>query len=117
MDGSQHLNDDHGHDVGDQVIQRVSELLNREVGDRVIRWGGDEWLIPYEGPDGPERFATCLERVAQDALLETLCGGVTLSGGAVPHAALPNAATLRPLEEALVLAKENGRARLEILHA
>ncbi|WP_181898326.1 ligand-binding sensor domain-containing protein [Alteromonas aestuariivivens] len=47
LDGFKPINDNFGHDAGDQVIMQVSDLL-REVSrsaDTVIRWGGDEFLL------------------------------------------------------------------------
>jgi len=42
-----HLNDRFGHDAGDQVLQSLGGLLQRQVrqSDYVIRWGGDEFLL------------------------------------------------------------------------
>lgn len=41
------LNDQFGHDAGDQVLRTLGQLLQRQVrqSDYVIRWGGDEFLL------------------------------------------------------------------------
>lgn len=41
------VNDALGHDVGDQVLRRMADLLRSHLrgADQVIRWGGDEFLI------------------------------------------------------------------------
>jgi diguanylate cyclase (GGDEF)-like protein len=47
LDGFKQVNDRHGHDVGDRVLQRVAQQLTAAVrgGDSVARRGGDEFLI------------------------------------------------------------------------
>src|SRR5690606_711303 len=41
------VNDERGHDVGDRVLQRVAQILRREIRteDTVGRFGGEEFLI------------------------------------------------------------------------
>ncbi|MGE0707823.1 MAG: diguanylate cyclase [Planctomycetota bacterium] len=51
MDETMRLNDEHGHLVGDAVLRRVADLCREVVGDRLARVGGDEWVIPWDGPD------------------------------------------------------------------
>lgn len=47
LDHFKHINDQHGHNVGDRVLQRVctsiSELLRES--DMFARWGGEEFVI------------------------------------------------------------------------
>ncbi len=47
IDHFKQVNDAHGHQDGDQVLEDVSRLLQTCVrsGDRVGRWGGDEFVI------------------------------------------------------------------------
>ena len=44
------FNDCYGHDCGDMVLRKVSDLLQAEVGRRgyVSRWGGEEFLIIFK---------------------------------------------------------------------
>ena len=43
------INDRHGHDAGDDVLQQFARLLEQLVrnGDYVVRWGGEEFLIVF----------------------------------------------------------------------
>ena len=47
IDDFKHVNDTYGHDIGDQVLTAVADIISRNVGsqDVVCRWGGEEILI------------------------------------------------------------------------
>ncbi|HEY2344275.1 MAG TPA: diguanylate cyclase [Xanthomonadaceae bacterium] len=47
LDHFKHVNDEHGHARGDEVLVVLGEILraNTRSGDRVLRWGGEEFLI------------------------------------------------------------------------
>lgn len=47
VDNFKQINDKYGHSCGDQVIKRLSSIIQRKVRetDYVCRWGGDEVLI------------------------------------------------------------------------
>lgn len=126
LDLTQELNNRFGHIPGDEVLCRVTGILQAIVGDRVIRYGGDEWLICYEGEEAQEIFERCLESVASDPwLLKLVAHGpspsepwihdparsVTLSGGAVRRTG-SSPADIEAADQALLEAKLGGRGRL-----
>jgi diguanylate cyclase (GGDEF)-like protein len=47
LDHFKSVNDNHGHDIGDQLLIEVAARLRRAVrpSDRVVRYGGDEFVI------------------------------------------------------------------------
>ena len=47
IDGFKKVNDTHGHQVGDQVLVTISQILNDQLrsSDILARWGGDEFVI------------------------------------------------------------------------
>jgi diguanylate cyclase (GGDEF)-like protein len=67
LDGFKHVNDRHGHLVGDRVLQEVAAILSNGVreGDHVGRYGGDEFLALL--PDADETGARAVARRLQTA--------------------------------------------------
>lgn len=123
VDHFKKVNDTRGHDVGDIVLKRVSEIL-RTMGrkrDIVGRWGGEEFVIGLPGSptSGARIVAERLRRAIAEKPVETTHGdpvpvtasiGVSTSGGASD--------TLDELvqraDKALYTAKERGRNRVEL---
>ncbi|MCD0416615.1 GGDEF domain-containing protein [Rubrivivax sp. JA1024] len=64
LDRFKQINDGHGHQTGDRVLQAFADVAQRELRaeDCVSRWGGEEFLFIL--PDTSEDEAcACLERV------------------------------------------------------
>ncbi len=47
LDGFKKVNDNHGHEIGDELLRKFSDLFteNIRVIDRFCRWGGDEFVL------------------------------------------------------------------------
>lgn len=47
IDDFKFINDNYGHDIGDQVIIETANRLRNEIADEdaIVRWGGEEFLI------------------------------------------------------------------------
>jgi diguanylate cyclase (GGDEF)-like protein/PAS domain S-box-containing protein len=78
LDRFKPVNDQYGHHVGDQVLQRIADRINgviRET-DTGARVGGDEFCVLVEGIDDP----ALLRRVA-DRLIEVVSDPIPLDGG------------------------------------
>lgn len=65
MDAFKGINDDHGHEVGDQVLREVAARLERSSrpGDVCGRLGGDEFAVLLPGADA-QTAAVVAQRVA-----------------------------------------------------
>jgi len=66
IDHFKHVNDQHGHGIGDVVICEVARRLAHAVRteDLVVRWGGEEFLV--FAPDvGQEQLSLLAERILQ----------------------------------------------------
>lgn len=72
IDGLKHVNDTHGHNVGDRVIQRTAEAVgaNTRAADIACRWGGDEFLIVGVGeiPDADELAARIIASIGTEGV-------------------------------------------------
>ena len=77
LDDFKSVNDTLGHPVGDGLLYAVAERLNAFADDstRISRFGGDEFMVFFNGIEGPEAFD---ERLA--AMFEALTGDVDVAG-------------------------------------
>lgn len=66
LDDFKKVNDTYGHDTGDVVLQRVSEIMHESIrkSDYLFRWGGEEFLLVISGATLPEGHAR-LEAIRQ----------------------------------------------------
>lgn len=114
IDHFKRINDNFGHDVGDQVIQRVAVLLQSQLRetDLVARYGGEEFivLLPNTELDGAMVIADKLCRyIASDSLCDV--GQITVSiGVALAKAEHTDAEmVVRHADKAMYQAKRGGR--------
>jgi diguanylate cyclase (GGDEF)-like protein len=56
LDGFKHINDQHGHAMGDRVLTAVGARIQSAIRptDMAVRWGGDEFIVVFEGVREPE---------------------------------------------------------------
>lgn len=80
LDEFKPINDRHGHEAGDQVLQTIGERLQESVRghDIVARLGGDEFVVVLTHLSDGVVVRDTLQR-----LLERLRGPITLGSGAV----------------------------------
>jgi len=119
IDRFKSVNDRHGHETGDRVLQLVARTLaaNSRPFDVVGRWGGEEFITVVANSADVSRLSQMGERlramVAQSALREYPGLRVTVSVGA----ALANPddtieTLLRRADEKLYQAKSSGRNKV-----
>ncbi len=121
IDLFKNVNDTHGHDVGDEVLQMVSRTMegNSRPYDLVGRWGGEEFLAIVPNAD-EEILARVAERnrmlIAESVLFqEDAHIKVTVSvGGTLAQKGDAIADIIKRADEGLYASKESGRNRVTI---
>jgi len=113
LDHFKRVNDIHGHAVGDQILQRVTEIINLRirVTDSLYRIGGEEFVVVLEGAD-IEHAAYLAEqlRTLVDANELVPDHAVTISLGVAGLKSGENGNDwLHRADEALYRAKDAGR--------
>lgn len=111
VDHFKRYNDRHGHLAGDEILRKVADTIQKELraGDRVYRYGGEEFVIVFPEQPVTEATAAC-ERVR--AAVADRCG-ITLSAGVADVRGPDPKTWLAAADEALYRAKNNGRNRVE----
>lgn len=118
IDDFKKVNDTYGHDIGDTVIKRVTEIIkeNTRSKDYVCRFGGDEFFIGFvECPENiiDERIEKIRREVSNDRLLTKLKDKVTISFGFVINYNLEDLDSLiKKADKALYESKKNGRNKI-----
>ncbi|MEO8308559.1 MAG: GGDEF domain-containing protein [Pseudomonadota bacterium] len=66
LDDFKHINDEYGHDVGDEVLRAVGRILASELRDRedlAVRLGGEEFAVLCFGKFTPDTLHALAERI------------------------------------------------------
>ncbi len=79
LDGFKAVNDAHGHDAGDRILQEVARGIAAQVrsADIVARFGGDEFVVVL--PETSLEHAAVVARRLQAAVAAAACGSARLS--------------------------------------
>jgi diguanylate cyclase (GGDEF)-like protein len=119
IDHFKHVNDNFGHDAGDQVISRVAQICDaqKRAHDLAARYGGEEFVLMMPETDlaGAYRFAERLrEAVAEDDIAhgEKVIKATVSIGVAEMAQAKSVDDMLKLADQALYEAKKNGRNRV-----
>ena len=120
IDHFKRVNDTHGHDVGDQALIAIAEVLRNGVRsmDILARWGGEEFLVllPETNMAGATLIAERIRQQVSQIELSKIPEGLSISIGlceAKPGTELKTATSLA--DQALYQAKANGRNRVVCL--
>ena len=121
LDHFKNINDTHGHDSGDLVLQQAADIVTGcvRVGDFTFRYGGEELLVvlveidleqaKYVAETIRARFAAEPLRVGDGKTMP-----VTVSIGVAAYKGNPDYEKIvKEADEALYRAKNNGRNRIE----
>jgi two-component system cell cycle response regulator len=124
LDGFKEINDQYGHDAGDQVLievaRRIQSIIRTE--DVVARLGGDEFVILLHQLDVDDQKARGIALQVAEKLVNLICqpiqfNGATFNVGASVGVRLFSSEVLdvetaiKDADIAMYQAKQNGRAR------
>ncbi|MBP6851740.1 MAG: diguanylate cyclase, partial [Rhodoferax sp.] len=119
LDGFKHINDEHGHDVGDEFLISVGSRMKGVLrdGDSLARIGGDEFVAVLVDLDRPEACEPVLDRLLGAAAEPVVVGDATLRVSAsigvtiYPQDGVDADLLMRHADQAMYLAKQAGRNR------
>jgi len=116
IDHFKKVNDEYGHEVGDEVLKRVANAINSSFrsSDFVCRIGGDEFaaILPKATRENKDAIAAKLDHIAD--IVRTDVEGqphVTVSFGIAFRSALGVNNLYHDADRALYASKNSGRAR------
>ena len=125
IDEFKKYNDTYGHQTGDACLQALASVLRREAlqltGVFVARYGGDEFVVIYEGMDEPTvlECAERLQRDVQQLAIEGVDDRITISQGIcldVPYEGTRLWDFLYVADNALYNVKRDGKNGIRIFH-
>lgn len=113
------VNDNYGHDVGDEVLKSIAEVFMEETKreDFVARWGGEEFLLVFPECNGDKAYIKIEQirrrikaiRIKKDDVEIS----VTVTFGIAEYDYMNGlTATIKEADEKLYLGKERGRDRI-----
>lgn len=121
VDHFKNVNDNYGHEAGDQVLRAIATILTSEFNDVELigRLGGEEFAVIFANAPIQEAKTVCkrlLEKIESLAIpacdnLIQVTASVGLAG--LSSAMINGTDVLKRADELLYTAKKNGRNRLE----
>ena len=127
IDHFKNVNDTHGHDVGDIVLEEFARRLNENVRptDIVCRPGGEEFLVIMPDTRGDkacfaaERIRRAIANAPFRVPASDLCLEITVSAGVATDefGSATTETLLKQADDALYRAKKAGRNRVESVAA
>lgn len=110
LDEFKMINDRYGHNVGDEVLTGVADVLRNVDARLASRWGGEEFLLVFDG--GPATAAEAAEQVREQLAAATFPDQIRLTasfGAASLAGSASLAEVLRQADDQLYRAKCDGR--------
>jgi diguanylate cyclase (GGDEF)-like protein/PAS domain S-box-containing protein len=83
LDNFKHINDNLGHEVGDEVLRETAARLRASMReeDTVARVGGDEFVLVIKDQGSPEQVADLVERIRRNVAAPVMVNGAEVVAG------------------------------------
>jgi len=108
------VNDLYGHQVGDVVLLKISQLIQLEKKIIAGRYGGEEFLLLMPEMSLKEATLYCQNLLQRIELAPLIKGHtITISGGVVTHKKGTSTEIIQAADAYLYKAKNSGRNRIE----
>lgn len=119
LDGFKQVNDQYGHDVGDEMLVKLSALLSHCVRktDTVARFGGDEFVILLTGLVDRDDAAIVAEKILlylQEPLNLSVCQasvGASIGIAIYPHDGTDANTLLKSADKLMYQVKQQGKSQ------
>jgi len=119
IDNFKNFNDTYGHLIGDEVLITMAQTVKNHLrdSDTFARWGGEEFVVLFRNTsivDAKKMSQHLKETIEENS--HPLAGKITASFGLTEYKYEDTTKSiLKRCDDALYLAKKNGRNRVEIL--
>lgn len=119
IDFFKRINDNHGHKNGDRILQELTAVVKGllENEDKIFRWGGEEFIIllPERSLEDAYQMAEKLRKAIAENDFHIENDSITVSMGVGEYCIGNNIDQLvSHVDDALLMAKSNGRNRVEL---
>lgn len=119
LDGFKQVNDQYGHDLGDEMLVKLSALLSHCVRktDTVARFGGDEFVILLTALVDRDDAAIVAEKILlylQEPLALSVCQasvGASIGIAIYPHDGTDAATLLKSADKLMYQVKQQGKSQ------
>lgn len=118
LDLFKNINDNYGHDIGDNILKEFVEIANHSLReeDIFIRWGGEEFLaiLKISQDIDLENILNELRVIIENYSFKVVKDITCSIGGAIHINSESIEKTIKRADEALYYAKSNGRNQISI---
>jgi diguanylate cyclase (GGDEF)-like protein len=116
IDHFKKVNDNYGHQVGDEVLKQVSKIIIDNIGEENFagRFGGEEFLVILKSTNREKGLiiANAIRKKIENSHIDSINGSITSSGGLISNSFMSSRKMIKKADEHLYEAKNKGRNQI-----